>query len=281
MSIKRPFASKVTYSVSVVGVDGAPLPYFPSWQQDTHPFWLSEEKSRVRGTGKNVRILLQSASAWARGGAKERLMALESMARLAEQGRPVPPMRLPDTAAKVFVKANGIPPDGLLWGAWEIQRQPKRELTLSLPEGYTPTEELARWVQEMCEARGVSFDWGTLADYELQPWRMDLFWPHADWYRDWEYVKDADGKRLPRVVPSCIYLQWRELGPYAEDTIEGDAFSLALAQSWLSQCRDAEKLPEDVIIHVQGMNLEYANAALVQAQYMGGGGGARFPKGRR
>lgn len=287
MSHKRPFASKVTYSISVLNAEGKPLPYFPGWQQDTHPFWLSEPGTRVKGTGKNVRVLLQSASAWTgRGGAKERLMALESMARIAEHGRPIPPLRLPDTAATVTVRANGIPPDGLIWGSWEIQQQPLRELTLSLPEDFTPSAELDAWVQELAQDRGKArFDWERLKDFCLQPWRMDLFWPHADWYRDWEYVKDADGKRLPRVVPSCIYLRWREIGPYPEDSIEGDAFSLALASAWLAQCRDAEKLPEDVIIHVQGTNLVYANAALFKTQYVGGGsrivGAPSFLRGRR
>jgi len=272
VSHKRPFASKVQYLVSVLGEDGKPLPYFPSWQQDAHPFWTKENK--VRGTLKNVRILLQSADAWTKpGGAKERLLALESMAQMQEEGRPLPPLRLPDTAHAITVRAQGIAPDGLVWGKWVIQHQPVREVSASIPEDWQPTPELRAWVEEIAQIKGVpgGFDWGYIMDYALQPWRLDLYWPHADWFYDWQYKRDGEGKKLPRVVPSGFYLRWRERAPFAEDTLECDAFSIALASQWLAEHRDAESLPEDLIMHIHGSSLEYVNAAMVTAQYLGRG----------
>ena len=271
MSYKRPFASKVRYAVAVLGEDGKRLPHFPAWEQDTHPFWVREGK--LSGALRDCRVLLQDAEAWKRpGGAKERLAALESMSRIAEQGRPTPPIRLPSDAHTVTVQAiGGIPSDGLYWGAWQIQRQETRELTLSIPEDWKPSAELDAWMQEMATQRGVPpLDWTKLLDFALQPWRLDMMWPHASWNYDWEFVRDAEGRRTGKVRPCCVYLRWREMGPYKQDSIELDAFSLALATHWLQDQRAAEGLSEHVICHIVGSNLEYVNAGLVKSHELGG-----------
>lgn len=271
MNHKRPFASKVRYSVAVLGEDSKRLPHFPPWEQDHHPFWVREGK--LRGALKDCRVLLQSAEAWKRpGGAKERLAALESRSRIAEQGRPAPPMRLPSDAHTVTVQAvGGLPHDGLYWGAWKIHHQPTRELTLSIPEGWEPSEELAAWIAELAELRGSqSFDWRALRDFALQPWRLDAMWPHHNWNYDWEFVRDENGKKTGAARPCCVYLRWREMGPYKEDSIELDVFSMALATQWLKDYRESEKLPDHVICHIVGSNLEYVNAGLVKSQEFGG-----------
>lgn len=282
---RRPFASKVRYAVSALGEDGKPLPYFPTWEQDEHPFYVREGK--IRGTLRNGRVLLQSADAWTqKGGIRERRQALESICLLQEAGRPAPTLRLPDTARSVSVRAlGGIPGDGLLWGRWELESQPVHELSVSLPEGWEPTPELDAWARELATSKGVESVgwlpgvglWNRVRDFALQPWRMDLFLPHEDWYFDWEKERGAEGRITGRSVPSCLYLRWRELAPFPPESLECDLFSMALATSWLEKNRIAHQLPENLpqlpenaIIHIVGMNLNYVNAKMVKSQYMGG-----------
>lgn len=275
---RRPFASKVRYAISVFDAQGAPLSYFPSWEQDDHPFYVREGK--VRGTLRNARVLLQSADAWTqKGGIRERRMALESVSQLQEAGRPAPTLRVPDTTHSVTVRAvGGIPADGLLWGRWELESQPIREVVASLPEDWEPSIELATWARELALARGVEPVhrlpcgglWSPVRDFALQPWHMDLFLPHEDWYFDWERERGEDGSITGRAVPSCLYLRWRELAPFPPESFECDLFSMALATSWLEGNRVAYQLPENAIIHIVGMNLNYVNAKLVRSHYMGG-----------
>lgn len=261
--------TKLQYRVAALGADGKPLPHFPAWEQPTHPFAHKD----ARGTNllATARVLLQRAEEWKeRGGAKRRLAALESMEKIRALDRPIPPLRLPDDTAAVTVQAiGGIPDSGMVWGKWEIIRQPVRELTLSLPEDWAPNPELVAWGKEVAELYGVgSAPWEKLPDYALQPWRLDLHWPHPDWHFDWAW-EAKDGQKTGKLVPSCLYLRWREIGPFPEDCIECDLFSIALSTHWLSQHREVERLPENVVVHIVGCNLEYVSATLTKSQRVG------------
>lgn len=263
MQSKRPFASRVTYCVTVQGSDGLPLPYFPAFTTDEHPFYVREGK--VRGEVTNARVLLQSASAFQKGGGKERLAALRSLAHICEQGRRAPHLRLPNTAAYVVVQAHGVPSSGLVWGRWQVEPLPYHAETLALPEDWEPSQQLEDWIA----AQGKDPYTGVfekVRDYALQPWRVDFMWPHADWFYEWQYSDETKSK----IVPECLYLRWREKPPFDAGSLELDVFNIALAGQWLRRVEGTEKMPDGLVLHNCGTEIEYVNARLIQRQVVPG-----------
>lgn len=261
--MKRPFASKVQYKITPLGSDGCPLPYFPSWTQDEHPF--SAREKHVRGELASARCLLQPARHWQeRGGAKLRLEALRTMEAVVDQGRRPPHLRLPDTVAYVTVQALGIPPSGMVWGKWEILPIEYHSATLALPEDWSISSELAVWI----EARGgiAGEIHHKVMDYALQPWRLDFSWPHPDWWYEWQYADETK----KTVVPECLYARWKETAPFEANSLEQCVFTLALTALWLRQHKGLEKIPDGVTVHTCGPEIEYVNAHLVKQQRMGG-----------
>lgn len=275
--MKRPFASKVQYEITPLGTDGYPLPYFPSWIQDEHPFAAKEKHVRggatkLRGELASARCLLQPARHWQeRGGAKLRLAALRTMEEIVDQGRRPPHLRLPDTVAYVTVQALGIPPSGMVWGKWEILPIEYHAATLALPEDWHVSSELAVWI----EARGQGSNLGggfvpeihrKVLDYALQPWRLDFSWPHPDWWYEWQYADETKAT----VVPECLYARWRETPPFEANSLEQSVFTLALTALWLRSVNGVEKIPDGLTVHTCGPDIEYVNAHLVKMQRMGG-----------
>lgn len=257
--------SKIMYAVTIFGEDGHPLPYFPSWRQETHPFHI--EEGRLRGPVKNARCLTQPSRHWQMpGGAKARRQSLEAMQAIMDQGRRAPHLRLPDSAVSVTVTAiGGIPPHGMMHGRWKIEPLPHDAATLSLPEDWRINEQLREYLSDhdVSPEQANEIEAAVLG-YALQPWQMDLYWPHQDWWYEWQYASESKAS----VVPECLYAHWKEQPPFDSGSWELAIMTLALAGRWLATKTGAEKLPEGLTIHTCGVETQYVNARLVSAQSM-------------
>lgn len=255
-------AAKVQYRVSVLGVDKKPLPYFPAWLQEAHPFHIQEGK--LKGPVKNARCLVQPARFWSeRGGRKLLLDSVEAMIEVAGRGRRTPHLRLPDTAATVVVTAQGgMPSHGMVHGTWVIEPLPYDAATLAVPETWRLNEQLGEFlVGSGLSSAEIEQVESRVQDYVLQPWRMNLYWPHPDWWYEWQYASEAKAT----VVPECLYAHWQEQPPFDAGSWELAIMTLALAGGWLSTKSGLEKLPEGLTVHTCGVETEYVNARLINA----------------
>ncbi len=258
-------AARVQYRVSVLGVDRKPLPYFPAWVQEFHPFHIQE--GRLKGPVKNARCIVQPARLWSeRGGRKLLLDSAEAMVAVVDQGRRPPHLRLPDTAALVTVTAQGgMPSHGMLHGTWAIEPVPYEATTLAIPETWRINEQLGEFLTKNgltgAEIEQVE---SQVLGYALQPWRLNFYWPHPDWWYEWQYSSEA-GASKRTVVPECLYAHWQEEPPFGAGSWELAITTLALAGRWLATKEGTEKLPEGLTVHTCGVETEYVNARLISA----------------
>lgn len=255
-------SAKVQYRISVLGGDRKPLPYYPAWLQETHPFYVTEGK--LKGPVRNARCLVQPARLWSeRGGRRGLLDSSEAMLAIVDQGRRIPHLRLPDTASLVTVTAQGgMPSHGMVHGTWSIEPMPYDSATLALPEDWRINEQLGEFLKKNgLDATEIEQVESRVLDFALQPWRMSFYWPHSDWWYEWQYASEAK----ETIVPDCLYAHWQEQPPFGAGSWELAIMSLALAGRWLASQTGAEKLPEGLTVHTCGVETEYVNAKLISA----------------
>ena len=263
-------STRVQYRVSVLGhaelgssgKDRKPLPYFPAWLQEFHPFHIQEGK--LKGPVRNARCLVQPARLWSERGRRKILLdSAEAMLAIVDQGRRTPHLRLPDTAALVTVTAQGgMPSHGMLHGTWAIEPLPRDEMVLAIPETWRVNEQLGEFLTKNgLDTAQIEQVENRVLGFALQPWRMSFYWPHPDWWYEWQYSSEAK----TTVVPECLYAHWQEEPPFEAGSWELAIMSLALAGRWLATKQGVEKLPEGLTVHTCGVETRYVNARLINA----------------